>query len=200
MPQLVRIAYHVQRSNRIPVDFERTRLHGTSRAVDDDSGEPVDGGKAQREVVAPALAGRTHQEPRGAVFSFEDVQRGQYLAAPVCDHTHIAREKLRQRIQISGPGRGHERGHELRMLRLDLTGSRRWCVRAARPYRTYVTACAGRKLPAGRFAPLQRAGDFAEREIEDVVEQECGALEWRQAIERQQQRNREIFGQLGTAV
>ncbi len=41
----------------------------------------------------------------------------------------------------------------------------------------HVGACAGGKLPARRFAPLQCRGHFIERKIEHVVQQESGPLE-----------------------
>jgi hypothetical protein len=56
------------------------------------------------------------------------------------------------------------------------------------------------KLPARRLAPLQCAGHFAEGEIEHVVQEERCAFERRQPIERQQQRHRQVLGQLGAAV
>jgi hypothetical protein len=40
-----------------------------------------------------------------------------------------------------------------------------------------VRACASGQLPAGRIAPFQCRGDFAEREIEYVVQQEGRSFE-----------------------
>jgi hypothetical protein len=55
MPQLVRIAHHVQRSNDVAFNFERCRLYWSLRSVHDDPGQAVDGRKAHREVLAPPL-------------------------------------------------------------------------------------------------------------------------------------------------
>jgi hypothetical protein len=63
-----------------------------------------------------------------------------------------------------------------------------------------VRACAGGKLPARSLAPLQRRPHFAEGELEHVVQQEGRALERRQPVERQEQRNGQILGQLRAAV
>ena len=40
-------------------------------------------------------------------------------------------------------------------------------------------------------------GDLGERCVEDVVQQEGGALQRRQPVERQQQRKRKIVGEFG---
>jgi hypothetical protein len=52
-----------------------------------------------------------------------------------------------------------------------------------------VRACARGELPARRLATLQCRADFAEREIEHVVEQEGSALERRQLVEEEEQRD-----------
>src|SRR5262245_59074444 len=72
--------------------------------------------------------------------------------------------------------------------------------RAARTDGAHVYSAARGKLAAGRLAPLQRIRYFAEREIEHVVEQEGSSLEWRQPVEGQQQRKRQVFGQLRASV
>ena len=54
------------------------------------------------------------------------------------------------------------------------------------PQRAHVGACAGRKLPARRLAPLQCRPHFAEREIEYIVQQESGPLKRRQPVQRQE--------------
>ena len=68
MPQLVRIAHHVQRPNHVALNLERRSLHRSLGSVHDDTGQAVDGRKAQREVVAPprtwAFARDVNQEPR----------------------------------------------------------------------------------------------------------------------------------------
>jgi len=63
-----------------------------------------------------------------------------------------------------------------------------------------VRACPSGKLPARSLAPLQHRGHFAEREIEHVVQQEGRPLERRQPVERQEQRDGQILGQLRAAV
>src|SRR5262249_32636409 len=72
--------------------------------------------------------------------------------------------------------------------------------RAAWPNGAHTCAGARGKLTAGRLAPLQRLGYLTEREIEHVVEQEGSALEWRQPVEGQQQRKRQVLGQLRASV
>jgi hypothetical protein len=71
---------------------------------------------------------------------------------------------------------------------------------AAWSYCAHVRPCAGGQLPARRLAPLQCGGHFAEREIEDIVQQEGSPLERRQPVERQEQRYRQILGQLRATV
>ena len=86
------------------------------------------------------------------------------------------------------------------MLRVDLARRRRRRGGAARSSCAHARAGAGRQLAAGRLAPLQRGGHLAERESEHVVQQEGGPLQGRQPVERQEQRHRQILGQLGAAV
>src|SRR5215472_17843802 len=86
------------------------------------------------------------------------------------------------------------------MLRIDLARTRRRRGGAAWPYCADVRACPGGKLSASRLAPLQCRGDFAEREIEHVVQQEGCALERRQLVENQEQRDGQILSQFRAAV
>ena len=86
------------------------------------------------------------------------------------------------------------------MFRIDLPRTRRRRGRAAWSCCAHVRPCAGGKLPARRLAPLQCRGHFAEREIEHVVQQEGSPLERRQPVERQEQRDGQILGQLRAAV
>src|SRR5262245_37367910 len=71
MPQLVRIAHHVNRPNHVALDLERCRLHRPLGCVHDDTGKPVDGCQAHREFLAPPLtwvwARSVDQEPRRAL-------------------------------------------------------------------------------------------------------------------------------------
>jgi hypothetical protein len=67
-----------------------------------------------------------------------------------------------------------------------------------RTERTWARASG--KLPARSLAPFECGGDFAEREIEHVVQQEGSPLERRQPVQHQQQRYGQILGQLGAAV
>src|SRR5262249_25575432 len=84
----------------------------------------------------------------------------------------------------------------LRVFDIDTTGSRWRRGRAAWSRHAHVRPCPGGKLPARRLAPFQRRGYLAEREVEHVVQQKGCPLERRQAVERQEQRNRQILGQL----
>ena len=108
MPQLVRIAHHVQRPNHVALNLERRRLHRSLGCVHDDAGQAVDGRKAQREVVAPprtwAFARDVNQEPRRAIGAVDHVQRRPHLAAAVRHDAHVAREQLRQGIEIARLG------------------------------------------------------------------------------------------------
>ena len=129
VPQLVRIAHHVQRPNHVALNLERRSLHRSLGCVHDDTGQAVDGRKAQREVVAPprtwAFARDVNQEPRRAIGALDHVQRRPHLAAAVRHDAHVAREQLRQCIEIARLGCRRECGHELRMFRIDLARTRR---------------------------------------------------------------------------
>src|SRR5687768_10624907 len=83
---------------------------------------------------------------------------------------------------------------------IDLARTRRRPGGATWSCGAYARASARGELPARRLAALQCRGDFVEREIERVVQQEGGPLERRQPVERQEQRDRQILGQLGAAV
>jgi hypothetical protein len=71
MPQLVRIAHHVKRSNDIALNLERRSLHRPIGSSHDDTGQAIDSRKAQREVLAPPFARGANQEPRRAIGAFE---------------------------------------------------------------------------------------------------------------------------------
>src|SRR5262245_34932513 len=86
------------------------------------------------------------------------------------------------------------------MFGVDLARTRWRRGRAAWSRHAHVRPCPGGKLSAGRLAPLQCRGYLAEREVEHVVQQKGGPLERRQAVERQEQRNRQILGQLRATV
>src|SRR6516164_6909784 len=94
----------------------------------------------------------------------------------------------------------HERGHELRMLRIDLARTRRLWGSAAWSYCAHVSACAGRKLPARGLTPLQCRRHFAEREIEHVVQQEGSPFQRRHPLKCQQQRYGQILCQFCAVV
>ena len=76
------------------------------------------------------------------------------------------------------------------MFRIDLARTCRRLGRAAWSCGAHVRACAGGELPTRSLASVQRRRDFAEREIEHVVQQEGSALARRQPVERQEQRDR----------
>jgi len=69
MPQLVRIAHYVKRPNDAALNLERRSLDGSLLCVDNYTGQTVNGGKAQREVLSPAFAcGRAPAPSVGAIL------------------------------------------------------------------------------------------------------------------------------------
>ena len=56
------------------------------------------------------------------------------------------------------------------------------------------------QLPARRLGAVEHGGDFGERRVEDVVEQEGRAFQRRQPVERQQQGERKIVGEFGGGI
>ena len=76
---------------------------------------------------------------------------------------------------------------------IDPARKRRRRCRAAWPGCPHLRACAGGKLPARHLASFQYRGDFAEREIEHVVQQESCTLERRQPVKDQEQRDGQIL-------
>src|SRR5262245_27035251 len=150
MPQLVRIAHHVYRPSDVTRNLQRRSLHHSLGCLYDDTGQAINGRKAQREVLAPprirAFALGVKQELRHAIGTLDHVQRRPHLAAAVCHDARVAREELRHRIEITRLGCRHECGHELRMFRVDLARTLRRS-RAAWSRGAYVRACAGGKLP-----------------------------------------------------
>lgn len=124
MVQLVRIAHYIKCSNEIAFNLESCSLHRSIRSVHDHTGQIIDETKAKPEVIAPpgiwALAGSFHQELRHAIGAFDYIQRRTYLAATVCNHSHIAREHLCQPIEISRLDRRCKCGQKLCMFRVDL--------------------------------------------------------------------------------
>src|SRR5262245_52009423 len=86
------------------------------------------------------------------------------------------------------------------MLRIDLARACAWRGRAAWSRGAHVRARASGKLPACCLTAIDRRRDVAEREVEHVMQQESSALERRQSLERQEQRDGEVLGQLGVTV
>jgi hypothetical protein len=105
MPQLVRIAHDVQRPNDVALNLERRRLYGPPGCVHDDTGQAIYGCNAHREVRAPPgiwpFARGVNQEPRHAVGAVDHLLRGPHLAATVRHDARVAREELRQSIEIT---------------------------------------------------------------------------------------------------
>ena len=62
-----------------------------------------------------------------------------------------------------------------------------------------MLARAGRELAAGGLGVVDRLADGRVVHVEDVVEQERRALEGRQPLEREQQRDRQIVGERSAA-
>src|SRR5262249_24601012 len=73
VPQLVRIAHHVQRPNDVAFNLECRCLHRSLWSVHNDAGQAINGRKAQREVLAAVLAPRftrdANQEPRRGLIN-----------------------------------------------------------------------------------------------------------------------------------
>src|SRR6516162_11742852 len=101
--QLFRIANHVERPNHAILNLERRSLHRSLRCVDDETGQTVDGRKAQREVLAPprtwAFPHSVNQELRHPISAVDHVQRRTHLAATVGHDAHVACEQLRYCIE-----------------------------------------------------------------------------------------------------
>jgi len=106
------------------------------------------------------------------------------LAAAVGVEHGILGEQMRQRRGIAARGGGAE---GLRHP-LALGGS----DGEARPGLAHMLARPRRQLPTGGLAAAQCPGDLGKSHLEDVVQQEGGALERRQALQRQHQRVRPI--------
>ena len=188
MPQLVRIAHHVQRLNDVARNLEGRSLHRSVGSVHNHTGQTIDGHKAQRKILARRFARDANKEPRHAIGTIEHVQRRRRLAAAVRHDAHVAREQLHERIEIARARGRNECGHQLRMLRIDLARTLRRRRGAAWSYSAHVRACPGRKLPARSLAPVQCRGHFTEREIEHLVQQEGSPLERREPVKRQKKR------------
>src|SRR5262245_62950924 len=100
MPQLVGIAHHVYRANHVTLNLECRSLHGSLGCVNDETGQTVDGRKAQREVFPPpciwAFTRGVHDELRYAVSALDRVQRRTHLATTVGHDARVDREQLRE--------------------------------------------------------------------------------------------------------
>src|SRR5262249_58108631 len=108
----------------------------------DETGQAVDGRKAQREVLAPASAHDTDEERRRVIGALEHMERRRDLAAAIGYDAHVAREQLRQRLEIARARCRHECGQELSMLRIDLARMRRRRGGAGWSRCPHVRACA----------------------------------------------------------
>ena len=56
------------------------------------------------------------------------------------------------------------------------------------------------QLPAGGLGAVDHPGDVCKGHVEDVMQQERGALQWRQPVQRQQQRERQVVCQFRRGV
>jgi hypothetical protein len=68
------------------------------------------------------------------------------------------------------------------------------------PRFAHARSRAARQLAASRLAPAQRLGHLRERVVEHVVQQKRSALERREPVQRQQQRDGQIFRHLGLRI
>ena len=112
--------------------------------------------------------------------------RRRALAAAVAVQADILRQHRAERAHVAAARGGEEGAGDLQPARL-LHAVAGPCVAdmAARP---------GGELPAGHGAAADGGGDFLEAEAEDVVQQEGGALQRRQALQRQHQRQGDVVG------
>ena len=75
VPQLVRIADHVQCANDVSLNLERCSLYCSLRSVHDETRKVVNGRKAQCEVLAPPFARDANQEPRRAISDASTIEK-----------------------------------------------------------------------------------------------------------------------------
>src|SRR5262249_30345877 len=119
VPQLVRIADHVQCANDVSLNLEGCSLYCPLRSVHDETRKAVNRRKAQCEVLAPPFGRDANQEPRHAIGTLEHFRSCRPLAAAIRHNAHVARQQLRQPIEIARASRRHECRHELSMLGID---------------------------------------------------------------------------------
>jgi hypothetical protein len=97
-------------------------------------------------------------------------------------------EQAEERLEVAGLGRGDEGVHELPLTReRDVRGRR---AGTANP----LPGAAG-ELPRGGRRPFHDRGDVPEREPERIVEDECEALQRRQPVEDDEQRQSDRIGE-----
>src|SRR5579875_3988273 len=95
----------------------------------------INGRESQQKVIPPALARRTYQITSRSLSTLDHVQGRRHFAASIRHHPHIACKQLHECLEIARLNGRHERGHELRMLRVDPP-----------------EGCGGRVAPRGRTA------------------------------------------------
>ena len=123
-------------------------------------------------------------KPHDVVETDNGPLRRRPLAAAVGIEGDVRREKRAQLIHVAAPGGRVEGGGDLEAA---LLGHRKARTRGA-----HMRARPAGELAAGRGLAADRLGDLLEADAEHVVQQEGGALERRQSLERHHQRQRDV--------
>ncbi|AIT07465.1 hypothetical protein MC45_15030 [Sphingomonas taxi] len=189
MAQLVGIADDVDRGDAPVAHRQRRGLEHVAAFAADIARQAVDRSDMQQPGrLAAIFAVQAGEQPQDAVHAVDRIAEGEDAAAAVGVDHHILGEQCRQRRRVAVARRREEGTGDPRRLAAP--------HRIALPRLADVTTRPRRKLPHRGRRTVERRRHLGQRDVEHVVEQEGGALQRRQAFERQHQRQREIVRHL----
>src|SRR5579885_1204245 len=186
MPELVWIAHHVNGGDLAVFDLERGGLQLAVGLARDEAGQAVDEASAHElRAVSLEQGGQPLVQFDDAIEPEDRLPGGGALAAAVGMEADIGGEHRAERRHVAVARRGEEGIRKLEaalLLHLE-----------ARARLADMDAGAACKLTAGGAIALDRRRHLVEAEAEHVVQQERRALERREALEDEHERQRDVF-------
>jgi hypothetical protein len=156
--------------------------------IGDRAGLAVDPGQIDPGSHLRTTAGQPEHEPGHLLPPMDRAGRGPGLAAAIAHHDHVWRQHLEQGVHVAAGSGGKETtGH---LLALGAGGVETWLALVD------MVPGPGQDLAAVRLGLAGDLGDLPVVVAEHLMQQEHGALGWRQAFEQDKERHGQGIGHL----
>src|SRR5690554_2595201 len=188
MPELFRVAHHIDRVNASAANIQADALRKAVLLKRQEAGIAIDPGEALgHRLRDQALAREALIEACDLLPSRQQIEGRRTATAAVSMKQHVLRKEVAQRLKIPLP-RGAVEGRHDRCCFC-------WRHREAALFMSQIAPSTYRQLPAGGLTAIEQISNLHEIHLENVVQQEGDALERRQALQRQKKRSRMILGE-----